>query len=274
MGGSAGDDALSGAGQRQNYESDENLVKRQGLWAYVDPSLTHGGIPIQRISLRGDETVVDVGCGNGIWLSGLQGQVRTAVGVDLSAGMLAATRAKAEGVGLIQADAAELPLVSGSADVVLALHMLYHVADQQRAIQELYRIIRPGGVALVSTNSTKPTAIEVLGRVSVAAVLGRPEGPILPELSFNAGNGLQLLGAVFEEVEPAWHVAGHRITRAGVLVDFLASVRGPMEMFLGVDLDWDAVASEVTGRAAAVIDADGAFISQSEAVSYLCRKPL
>lgn len=174
--------------------------------------MSSGGLPVERLQLRGDEVLLDVGCGNGIWLAGLGPRVAAVVGMDLSRGMLDACRARVGEAGLSQADIQTLPVATGSVDVILALHMLYHVEDQPAAIAELHRVLRPSGTALVSTNSPEPTPIEVLGRQAIAAVLGRPEGPILPDLSFNSANGEELLSASFERVEPAWHRGGHRIT--------------------------------------------------------------
>lgn len=53
---------------------------------------------------------------------------------------------------LIQADA-RLPLGDGGVDVVLAMHMLYHVPDVPAPVAELRRIVKPGGTLLASTNS-------------------------------------------------------------------------------------------------------------------------
>ena len=49
-------------------------------------------------------------------------------------------------------DVQSIPLPDAVADVVVANHMLYHVPDIPRAIDELARVLHPGGVALVSTN--------------------------------------------------------------------------------------------------------------------------
>lgn len=59
------------------------------------------------------------------------------LGVDLSAGMLAAARRRAPDAALAAGDAAALPLRDHVASLTLAPHMLYHVPDLPAAIGEL-----------------------------------------------------------------------------------------------------------------------------------------
>jgi SAM-dependent methyltransferase len=49
----------------------------------------------------------------------------------------------------LRADITQLPLADGSFDLVLCSHVLEHVPDDARAIAELFRVLRPGGTALV-----------------------------------------------------------------------------------------------------------------------------
>lgn len=52
----------------------------------------------------------------------------------------------------MNADATALPLRSASADLALAMHMLYHVPDPLDAVRELRRVTGPGGTAVVGLN--------------------------------------------------------------------------------------------------------------------------
>jgi SAM-dependent methyltransferase len=49
----------------------------------------------------------------------------------------------------VKADITDLPFPTGSFDVILCSHVLEHVLDDRRAMRELYRVLRPGGWALV-----------------------------------------------------------------------------------------------------------------------------
>jgi ubiquinone/menaquinone biosynthesis C-methylase UbiE len=74
------------------------------------------------------------------------------LGVDLSVGMLQASRSRAPGARLTAGDAAALPLRDGASDVTLAMHMLYHVPEPRVAVRELRRVTRSGGCVLVVLN--------------------------------------------------------------------------------------------------------------------------
>lgn len=105
-------------------------------------------------------TVVEVGCGSAPCAAWLAGQLRhtgaRVVGVDISHGML--TRApRIDGLHLLQADAASLPVAEDAADVVFSSFGGYpFLADLGAAMVELARVLRPGGRGVIAVNH--PTA--------------------------------------------------------------------------------------------------------------------
>jgi SAM-dependent methyltransferase len=58
----------------------------------------------------------------------------------------------------MQGDVTDLQLSDESFDFVLCVHVLEHVPDDRKAISELYRVLRPGGTALLQV---PPSALEV-----------------------------------------------------------------------------------------------------------------
>jgi tRNA (uracil-5-)-methyltransferase TRM9 len=112
---------------------------------------------------RSATRALDVGCGNGRHAELLAGRAESVVGVDLSRELLreAATRADergfAEALDLIHGDAAALPVADdavGLATYVATLHHLSPRAARVRSLDELARVLAPGGTALVSAWST------------------------------------------------------------------------------------------------------------------------
>ncbi|WP_246999810.1 class I SAM-dependent methyltransferase [Halosolutus gelatinilyticus] len=109
-----------------------------------------------------DATGLDLGCGNcrHAELLAAAGLDRV-VGLDVSRGLLETGRGRAADrefdVALCQGDAAALPIADGSIDVAVYVATLHHLptADARRAsLDELARVLAPGGRALVSAWST------------------------------------------------------------------------------------------------------------------------
>lgn len=93
-----------------------------------------------------DALALDVGCGNGAHLAALAPQLRAGVGVDITLPFLReASRGGARAATFVQADCRRLPLVDGCMDLVWALSVLYHFADLSGPLQEIARVLKPGG---------------------------------------------------------------------------------------------------------------------------------
>lgn len=102
-----------------------------------------------------DKVVVDIGCGPGNLFATLGGKPKALIGVDVSKGALAMAR----GIGYapLQADAHDLPLVSGFADIVALNATLHHCDAMATVLGEAARLVGPGGV-LVCDHDPQLTA--------------------------------------------------------------------------------------------------------------------
>jgi ubiquinone/menaquinone biosynthesis C-methylase UbiE len=100
---------------------------------------------------RGYGRSLEIGAGTGYFsLNLLQaGVVREATCTDISPGMVRTLADNAARLGLdvraARADAESLPFASESFDLVLGHAVLHHLPDLQRAFEEFYRVLRPGG---------------------------------------------------------------------------------------------------------------------------------
>lgn len=95
-------------------------------------------------------SVLEVGCGSAPCARWLLAHGADVVGIDLSAGMLAHALAAARATGLapplVQADATALPFAAASFDLACsAFGAVPFVADSDRLLAEVARVLRPGG---------------------------------------------------------------------------------------------------------------------------------
>ncbi|MFR9721971.1 methyltransferase domain-containing protein [Streptomyces sp. MS19] len=125
--------------------------------------------------LRAGQALLDIGCGPGTLTADLAERVAPGevTAVDRAEGVLAAARAEAAARGLASvrfavADVHALDFPDDSFDVVHAHQVLQHVADPVRALGEMRRVCRPGGVVAVRD-------------VDYAAMTWYPEVPVLDE---------------------------------------------------------------------------------------------
>jgi SAM-dependent methyltransferase len=185
--------------QHVQYRTDANLAARQSIFAFQHPRIDLPAAVLDLAGLRGDETVADVGCGNGAYLAELarRGHIGPVLGMDLSTGMLAAARRRAPAAALAAADAAALPVREHAASLTLAAHMLYHVPDPRAAVRELRRVTRPSGQVLVVLNGSNHLR-ELRDLIAAALQITTSQPPLGDQLRLD--DGQELLGSEFTSV--------------------------------------------------------------------------
>ncbi len=102
----------------------------------------------REIGSRKDLRILDVGCGTGSNLAEFS-RLGVATGIDMSTDALAFCRRR--GIESVALTAVErLPFPDATFDVVTAMDMLEHTDDDLPALTELRRVLRPGGLLLVT----------------------------------------------------------------------------------------------------------------------------
>lgn len=97
--------------------------------------------------------VLDVGVGNGYVLSKYAYEGARVFGIDLTEMGIGLSRRRFERLGLkghfIRGNAEELPFESDTFDCVCSMGVLHHTADPAKAVDEIYRVLKPGGRLIV-----------------------------------------------------------------------------------------------------------------------------
>jgi len=103
--------------------------------------------------VKAGKTAVDLGAGTGFMTHGLLKAGLNVYAVDQSEEMLSLLKEKykdCETLACIAADGTKLPLPDSFADYVFANMFLHHVQDPAAAIREMYRILKPDGIAVIT----------------------------------------------------------------------------------------------------------------------------
>lgn len=279
------------------HEKEELLTQyadKGHLQARVDAHRKYSVAPVNFVSwaldqlpLRGNERMLDAGCGSGAWLfplaDRLQGRGGTAIGLDLSAGMIESIREKAIGrsnVELLVGDIQALPFADAELDFVMANFCLYHVPDIHAAIEECVRVTRPGGYLMFATGSlTSLSELEAI-HMRWQVRLGFPV-PIIehdaPVTRFSLENGGAFMRAHFPYHEVHSLADWLRFPTSAAVMEYWNS--GPL--FRGAtargaprvkpDL-WDRLASAIEGEIEGIVQKRGAFDTAKISGFFLAKR--
>jgi ubiquinone/menaquinone biosynthesis C-methylase UbiE len=126
-----------------------------------------GAFIAEEAGLSKSTRMLEIGVGTGRIALPLAKYVGLLVGVDLSTLMMARLNEKRTdypdgNIQLLQGDVMRLPLRSHSFDVALLVHILHLVAEPERAVNELTRVLRPDGKALQCWNDRNEGAFSPL----------------------------------------------------------------------------------------------------------------
>ncbi len=156
------------------YVAEEEEMAATLDYRRVGPPLLAAGVRqrmLQRmLRFQGNERVLDCGCGNGKFA--LWNRASTGLMVGLDPATLFADAALEE-VDLVRGDARRMPFASGSFDKAFSIDVLEHLPrpDIEAMVDELRRVLRPGGRLLIYSNTREPSSLQPI--ISFWRFLGR-----------------------------------------------------------------------------------------------------
>ena len=152
-------DAVSGKWARTARRFQLNVAYREPLLA--------SQVVIDLMQVEPQARILDCGVGNGSLSIALDGLMKGTVdlhAIDTSAEMLVQAKSVMQHAGLRphlqQADVMSLPYDDQSFDVVMAAHVLEHLPNPQRALAEMIRVLKPGGMVFLCV--TRPSLFGAL----------------------------------------------------------------------------------------------------------------
>ena len=132
------------------YATDARLRRRASVFRTGDVQR----LAVEAIVEAQPRRVLEVGCGWGELAARVAAETGAEiVAVDVSPRMVELARER--GIDARVGDVQQLAFADGEFDCALAAWMLYHVADLDRGLAELARVLRPGGRLVAATNGAR-----------------------------------------------------------------------------------------------------------------------
>jgi SAM-dependent methyltransferase len=242
------------------YADPSGLAARASLYDFQEPYIDLQSEALAALGDLDGRVVGDVGCGSGRYLGALTEAGARVIGVDLSVGMLAGVSDPAP---LVAADSQSLPLADASLDIVMMMHMLYHVPDPARALAEAARVLRRSGRLLVATNGRRHLAemnelwLPLLDRTGLRLSL-EDAGLVNPRVT--ADEALPFVTEQFGTADMHWLRSSVIVTDPAPVVRHVASTTAAQ----AVGAHREEIVEELTESIAAQIRRAGRFTITTE----------
>jgi ubiquinone/menaquinone biosynthesis C-methylase UbiE len=154
------------------------------------------------LGAAGQGALLELACGPGVIAAALAPGAASVTGIDVTQAMLDRARARCAKAGLGNVDfkvgdVENLPFEDASFDGVVTRAAVHHFADPQRAFREMFRVLRPGGTAVVADVVSSEDAAESKLHNAIEQLRDPSHTRMLPTSELSAG----VTRAGFQEVE-------------------------------------------------------------------------
>lgn len=173
-------------------------------------------------------SIVDIGCGSGVTLDYIEGAYGlNAVGVDSSAVQLSEALRRCSSISVIRASGTNLPFCSNAFDGAILECVLSLIQDHRAALDECYRVLKPGGrIILSDVYARNPEGVSRLRNLPLNCCLRGAMGlDDLKAVVRSAGFEVELLEDHSERLK---EFAVNLVWHFGSMADFWKLADGPL----------------------------------------------
>lgn len=169
--------------------------------------------------------ILELGCGNGLMWDEKYKELPQNVELilsDFSEGMCKIVQEKHkehENVQIKQIDIQDIPYDDNTFDIVIANHMLYHVPDVNKAIEEVYRVLKKGGIFYASTLGTN--GFQKYLNQKFKEFNSNMDYFNIENWSFTLKNGKEVLSEKFDDVKMYKYEDSIELDDENVLLDWI-----------------------------------------------------
>ncbi len=200
------------------------LQKARKTVAVIVETLRQDGVDPRETRL------LDIGCSTGILTRHYAEYFGTVVGIDIDDGAVAwaGLNRAANNVAYRVADSMDLPFENGEFDLVTCTHIYEHVPDAQRMLDEIHRVLRPGGFCFFAAEN-RLRIWDGHYNLPLVTVLPKP----LADLYVRAAGRGQ---ARYETHRTLWGL--RRLVRRFQIVDYTRAVVRDPKRFEATEMIW------------------------------------
>ncbi|MFX1388521.1 MAG: class I SAM-dependent methyltransferase [Promethearchaeota archaeon] len=213
------------------YKNHQNLNNRMNLWSYGSNPVTLQEWIFNKIQLKEDENVLELGCGTGeLWLENYR-NIPSSCSItlsDFSEKMLTRAKANLKSLDLpikfeiINAE--EIPYPNQIFDVVIACHMLYHVPNLEKTLLSISRVLKPNSRFITTTVSQKhiQELTDFLSKFGLSSGFREEKSQFFGE--FRNETGREILKPFFRDIELFEYINPVNITFISPLMNYIDSM--------------------------------------------------
>jgi len=125
------------------------------IWTIKNPIAKHSQrrraeVTAHLLQLQQDDSILDVGCGDGYQLNYIVGQTQSIIGIDISLKKLKVAKKRVSGVDYVCASSENLPFQHRIFSKVMCLELLEHLPNPAKTLKEIERVLKNVGILIVS----------------------------------------------------------------------------------------------------------------------------